>query len=263
MNTLIFRNGEQSGPFEDSEIVKSLAEGSLSYDDLAWQEGLSDWQSLKTLYPPPAQPPPPLVPHPVAKLQPQVLASPRAAFTQPQPRVSAPKKQKYIALVIGGVLLLMIGWYYFSGSTSSTQKTPKATTQHSPVSAPRISSIEDVQKYVVGTWTFTGPGYIMAGYPHWVKWVLQSDGTMALYLARPNADDWGNPQPDKLTWSAITDKYSDTGQRFYGISIKGWLKPVVLTEDGSLFFAPGKNNTVADDGTVVEFTKGDKNPFSK
>lgn len=49
MKTLLFKNGQQLGPFEFSEIRTGLSDGRYSLDDYAWQDGFSDWVPLKQI----------------------------------------------------------------------------------------------------------------------------------------------------------------------------------------------------------------------
>jgi hypothetical protein len=56
MPTLIFKNEQQLGPFEDFEILASLQSGEYSYGDLAWRQGMTAWEPLHLLYP--MEPPP-------------------------------------------------------------------------------------------------------------------------------------------------------------------------------------------------------------
>ena len=111
-----------------------------------------------------------------------------------------------------------------------------------------ISSIEDVQKYFVGTWTDT------SGKEFWNKLIFKRDGSVEEYLARPWEDNWGKAM--MKTWKPITAKYSDTGLRYYGIEVTGFGNHLVLTDDGHLRFSIGPD-------LRMEFTKGDKFPFSK
>jgi hypothetical protein len=111
-----------------------------------------------------------------------------------------------------------------------------------------------VQRTVVGTWTYTGQGYDLIGQKVWEKWVFKADGTMDEYNAMPNDNDWGKPEVQR--WKAVSDKFSDTGKRYYGIQVEGWLEPVILKENGNLRFHPSPD-------VDVEFTSGDKFPFSK
>jgi hypothetical protein len=47
----IYRNNQQSGPFEENQILQWLASGQLSPEDLAVKQGESDWKPLKVLFP--------------------------------------------------------------------------------------------------------------------------------------------------------------------------------------------------------------------
>jgi hypothetical protein len=71
MPTLIYKNEQQSGPFEDEELRAALQSGTYSLDDLGWQEGMAEWQPLRTFFlssasatqappPPRAEPPIPI-----------------------------------------------------------------------------------------------------------------------------------------------------------------------------------------------------------
>ena len=50
MSTYICKNSKQTGPFNDDEIVRGLHDGSFSYNDLCWREGMPDWQPLANFY---------------------------------------------------------------------------------------------------------------------------------------------------------------------------------------------------------------------
>jgi hypothetical protein len=50
----VAKNGEKSGPFEKEEVFRRLVAGELSGSDLGWHEGLTDWEPLSKLIPPPA-----------------------------------------------------------------------------------------------------------------------------------------------------------------------------------------------------------------
>jgi len=51
MSAYIWKDNQQTGPFIDDVILQALSDGKFSYDDLAWREGLAEWQPLGTLYP--------------------------------------------------------------------------------------------------------------------------------------------------------------------------------------------------------------------
>ncbi|MHB1272277.1 MAG: RDD family protein [Rhodanobacter sp.] len=51
MEIWIGRDGERHGPYPEDEVRQWLQSGRLSRDDLAWYEGLADWQPLSVLFP--------------------------------------------------------------------------------------------------------------------------------------------------------------------------------------------------------------------
>jgi uncharacterized RDD family membrane protein YckC len=51
MEVWIGRQGERLGPYRDEDVRQWLREGKIRPDDLAWHEGLTDWQPLSTLFP--------------------------------------------------------------------------------------------------------------------------------------------------------------------------------------------------------------------
>lgn len=63
MQIHISKNGQQLGPFDQAELARQIACGAVSYDDLAWIEGMADWQPLRqTAFPAAVAlvPPPPV-----------------------------------------------------------------------------------------------------------------------------------------------------------------------------------------------------------
>ncbi|KRF02199.1 transporter [Frateuria sp. Soil773] len=67
MEIWIGRDGERHGPYKEDDVREWLRSGQLSRDDLAWREGLADWQPLSTLFPEAAAAvPPPAPPGPRA-----------------------------------------------------------------------------------------------------------------------------------------------------------------------------------------------------
>jgi len=51
MEIWIGRNGERHGPYKEDDVRQWLLSGQLSREDLAWYEGLADWQPLSVLFP--------------------------------------------------------------------------------------------------------------------------------------------------------------------------------------------------------------------
>jgi len=62
MKILIGKNGQQTGPYNEEQLTELVNKGDISYDDLAWKEGMTEWQPLRQVVPPPAGSPPPLPP---------------------------------------------------------------------------------------------------------------------------------------------------------------------------------------------------------
>ncbi|MEP7185926.1 MAG: RDD family protein [Rhodanobacter sp.] len=61
MEIWIGRDGERHGPYKEDDVRQWLRSGQVSPKDLAWYEGLADWQPLSVLFPDEATatPPPP------------------------------------------------------------------------------------------------------------------------------------------------------------------------------------------------------------
>lgn len=53
MSILVYKNEQQSGPFELQEIQNAISDGQLTEDDFAWQDGCAEWVPLRTLIPAP------------------------------------------------------------------------------------------------------------------------------------------------------------------------------------------------------------------
>jgi uncharacterized RDD family membrane protein YckC len=51
MEIWIGRNGERHGPYKEDDVRQWLRSGQVSREDLAWYEGLADWQPLSVLFP--------------------------------------------------------------------------------------------------------------------------------------------------------------------------------------------------------------------
>jgi uncharacterized RDD family membrane protein YckC len=51
MEVWIGRDGERHGPYKEEDVRQWLRSGQVSRADLAWYEGLADWQPLSVLFP--------------------------------------------------------------------------------------------------------------------------------------------------------------------------------------------------------------------
>lgn len=51
MEIWIGRDGERHGPYREDDVRQWLRSGQVSREDLAWHEGLADWQPLSVLFP--------------------------------------------------------------------------------------------------------------------------------------------------------------------------------------------------------------------
>jgi uncharacterized RDD family membrane protein YckC len=68
MEIWIGRDGERHGPYKEDDVRQWLRSGQVSPKDLAWYEGLADWQPLSVLFPDEiaATPPPQATDNPYA-----------------------------------------------------------------------------------------------------------------------------------------------------------------------------------------------------
>ena len=60
MKIYIAKNGVQLGPYNESQLTDQLKESKISYDDLGWVDGMSEWLPLSKFIQPPAGSPPPI-----------------------------------------------------------------------------------------------------------------------------------------------------------------------------------------------------------
>ncbi len=116
-------------------------------------------------------------------------------------------------------------------------------------------ALVQAREFMVGTWT-----YAKADFPLWVKWVVREDGTMDAYEAHPIDDNWGSPKT--CHWEILSDKYGDTGQRYYAFHVKGdnWLAEgrAIISDGDQIQWHPQMNGRL-----VLAMERGDKFPFSK
>lgn len=52
MQIHIAKNGQRMGPYSEEQVRQMLASGSIAATDLAWHEGMADWQPVASVLPP-------------------------------------------------------------------------------------------------------------------------------------------------------------------------------------------------------------------
>jgi hypothetical protein len=122
--------------------------------------------------------------------------------------------------------------------------------------APRLQapqSLDEASQRMVGTWTYTER--VGDDYPWWVKWTIRSDGTTIQCEARPSDDDWGVCTERKES-KFVTDKYADTGTRWFGVR-DGAMVAIYVPENDTMEIR------IARYPWIGVMKRGDKNPFSK
>ena len=116
------------------------------------------------------------------------------------------------------------------------------------------AAVAEARKFMVGTWTYTGTKLQLAGGSVWIKWTVNSDGTMLYCWSQATEKDWPQ-QPKTNQWEITTGKYSDTGERYYAFRMTGDVKSSLIRKDGKVIYSVGDVELTMD--------RGDKFPFSK
>ena len=84
---------------------------------------------------------------------------------------------------------------------------------HTEAEPSKLETVEDARNLARGTWVSAERGRT------WVKLIIKQNGTFIEYDADPIDHPCG--QPDAIgTWEAGSNKYSDTGQRFFLLRFK-------------------------------------------
>lgn len=109
--------------------------------------------------------------------------------------------------------------------------------------AGNVLSIEAARKAAVGTWTGRKSDLCL-------RLVFNEDGTYEEYTPLITADGWG--EPHRGTWEAFTDKYDNTGKRYYGLRLSDGGHVIVET-----------STQMRHPNLEAVLTKGDSFPFSK
>lgn len=122
--------------------------------------------------------------------------------------------------------------------------------------APRLQapqSLDDASQRMVGTWTYTEP--VSDDYPWWVKWTIRKDGSTIQCEARPSDNDWG-ACTERRGSKFVTDKYADTGKRWFGVRDEAMIA-IYVPENDTMEIRIARNPWIG----VMK--RGDKNPFSE
>ncbi len=111
MSIYITKNNQQTGPFEDSQVLEMLNSGQLSPDDFAIRQGGSNWQKVGEMFPNAGGQAETQPPFAEPDSQPQAVNQPAAA--QPTPK----KSRKGLLfgclgiLLLGGLVLAILGFF--------------------------------------------------------------------------------------------------------------------------------------------------------
>jgi hypothetical protein len=122
MPILVIKDGKQYGPYEFTDLVGYVSQGSFALTDLCWQDGWKDWQPLSSIIsipPPPAAPAQVQLGTPLPAMQsyPPVSQRTKKTFSS-EPRTSLSKETtETSALAITSLVFGILGFVFF-GLTS-------------------------------------------------------------------------------------------------------------------------------------------------
>lgn len=80
-----------------------------------------------------------------------------------------------------------------------------------------VKSIDDANKFVVGTWVYDENTSESDKYPQWERLEVHSDGTVIQQKAYPSDNQWGEPESKK--YKIISKKYSNNGEKYFALSM--------------------------------------------
>jgi len=121
MPIYIYKNNQQSGPYEEHLVLDQLRSGMLSPDDLAVRHGESQWQPLRLMFPnvtPAVTPPPPPQAFAASANKP-VSASVTSVEPEPQYRNTMLLKVFFGLCLLGSIGILAAAVYYIFNFGSS------------------------------------------------------------------------------------------------------------------------------------------------
>jgi hypothetical protein len=148
-----------------------------------------------------------------------------------------------------------------------------------PVYPPEVEvALKAAHEKLVGIWTYTGqqmkiPNPAGGVTYQWVKWVLRDDGTCDTYSSEPTQASWGEPHAGK--YEVYSGKYTDTGERYYGLKIDGVMIPEAAKSLVPFLSGLSKGNGILQKSGTLRYVtsisewkdkiflkKGDVNPFT-
>lgn len=118
----IGKDGRQLGPYDAAQVRELLASGAVSYDDLVWRDGMTDWAPLRVEFPP--RVPPPVPPSGTIAGNPFLSAAPQAAVPTAPLRLAARETRLLARLIDTGLALLAFApgmvWFFASVAAVSS-----------------------------------------------------------------------------------------------------------------------------------------------
>ncbi len=132
MPIYIYKNNQQSGPFEEAKVLEMLAAGQLSPNDMGIRNGESQWQPLKALFP---------------NTSPIAYISPTPINNQPTAQKSGGSKVLFVLLGLGSLFLLGIvalGAFVFISRRSAPPLT--VAPNNSEINAAKTPPVVDEKK---------------------------------------------------------------------------------------------------------------------
>lgn len=176
-----------------------------------------------------------------------ITTSNRAALADNQSEVTYKMSQSTSKMSRLLLVLTACGAMAF-GTACSKQEERKPVPR---LQAPQ--SLDEASQRMVGTWTYTEP--VSDDYPWWVKWTIRPDGTTVQCEARPSDNDWGACTERKES-KFVSDKYADTGKRWFGVR-DGAMVAIYVPESDTMEIRIARNPWIG----IMK--RGDKNPFSQ
>ena len=168
-----------------------------------------------------------------------------------------------LARVLITLICIGVGLYglYIAASAFNMAREPNEaeTTAQSQTTTAEPMTEQEQRLRMQGVWVFAEPiNTQIDAFPYeWMRWEIRADGTIVECNARPVDDNWGTCQTIQAT--PLTDKYTDTGQRWYGIRLAGTTRVGIYIPEQDIIRVYQRP---AYDTTAV-MRRGDKHPFSK